>query len=540
MINFSMDKLFFRTISILMLFVFSFQTLVSAEVSLETNNLAPKSQFAQDRDKLITPVPLSPSRVLLNKIKPWVVVFFLALATQAFGQNSIKSVDPLFQAVKGTVSEERASIEKTFADQMYTLIRDIKRDSIYLNPDNKQFIGQSGFEASVNQNSAPADEEVINSLKIYNYLIYDTLYKPITLKDGTRSSFYHEVKKGSAKYGVDPYLLFMHVILERQDRTSIEHYTDKLSIKASKGHFQLQGLSLRNHLVKIYDLPREERIAKYPFTRKYETLRIFDEQVDLDEVLDFTNTTSYDPLEIELAASFLKVQMSIVDHYFPGLYSKDFVRGALSDNPTLQEKNFLTAWALFYTSGIGRYAKFNSVEDILSYSRNNNSDSYAWSKNSWRLYDYIRSIDKINGYEGFNEQNFVYSDGSLIFENTTKNPFLLIRYLLKTVQTTYLALGYFAMIGFLFAAYRVMKKSITSRDSANDQRFRKDRGKMRSQNNYRLREEFMLQKEVSRRSKKVSGKTPWITKVPVSKKGYDRNLDIGSGLASGDFLKRSA
>ncbi len=447
-----------------MLFVFSFQTIASAGISFETNNLSPKSQLAQNQEEL-TPVHISPVKTLLNKIKPWVVVFFLVISTQAFGQNSIKTIDPLFQAVKGTVSEQRADLERSFADQLYTLARDHNRNMIYLNPDNQSVLGNADFEDYVNQRSPPTTEAVREMLSVFNYLVHNTLYQPITLIDGTKSSFYHEVKKAAKAYGVDSYLLYMHAVLERLDRTSIEQYTDMISDKASKGRFQLQGVSLIDHLKRIYQMPVKERIAEYPFTRKYQSLAAFQEQVDLDEVLDFENVTSYNPLEIELAASFMKVQLSMVRHYFGDTFSENFTGRALSSKPTINEKNLLTAWTLFYTSGVGGYSKYHSLEEIFDNCKKKQPHMYTWSKYSWRLYDYIRAIDKINGYEGFNEQNFANIDGSMIFENRSKNPFTLFFYLLKTVPRTYLALGFMGMLGFLYGAYKLFKAFKRTNDS---------------------------------------------------------------------------
>ena len=451
-----MNKCFLRFFSALLLVVFSFQTLMSAEISVENNCLAPKSQVAVNSENDIRET-FSPVRVLLNKIKPWAVVFFFVLATQAFGQNSIKTIDPLFQAVKGTVSEQRVDLERSFADQLYTLARDHNRNIMYQNPDNQSVLGNPDFEDYVRQNSAPTTEAVKEMLQAFNYLVHNTLYQPLTLVNGKKSTFYHEVKRVAGEYGVDPYLLYMHAVLERLDRTSIEQYTDKISDKASKGRFQMQGVSLMDHLERIYKLPKDQRIAEYPFTKKYETFEVFRENVDLNEVLDFKNTTSYNPLEIELAASFIKVQLSMVRHYFGSDFSENFTGRALSTRPNLEQKNLLTAWTLFNTSGIGKYSKFQSMEEIFNYCKKEQPYMYTWAKYSWRLYDYIRAIDKINGYEGFNEQNFVNIDGSMIFENTSKNPFTLFFYLIKTVPRTYLALGLIGMMGFLFTAYKIAK-----------------------------------------------------------------------------------
>lgn len=477
-----------------MLFIFSFQTLLSAEISLETNCLAPMSQFAQSNYEIRE--TFSPVRNIINKIKPWLVVLFFVLATQAFGQNSIRTIDPLFEAVKGTVSEQRADIERSFADQLYTLARDHNRNIIYLNPENQSVIGRPDFEDYVNQQSAPTTEAVREMLSVFNYLVHNTIYQPITLIDGTQSTFYHEVKRVAKSYGVDPYLLYMHAVLERLDRTSVEQYTDRISDKASKGRFQMQGVSLIDHLQRIYQLPVEKRIAEYPFTKNYESLAAFQEQVDLDEVLDFKNVTSYNPLEIELAASFMKIQLSMVRHYFGEIYSGNLVGRALSSKPTFNEKNLLTAWTLFYTSGVGRYSKFHSLEEIFDNCKEKEPYMYTWSKYSWRLYDYIRTIDKINGYEGFNEQNFANIDGSMIFENQSKNPVTLFFYLIKTVPRVYLALGFIGMMGFLFASYKLVK--VFKNMSKKNQNQKKRRS---SSSQHPLNQQFLDNQQVSSRQK---------------------------------------
>ncbi|EKD29042.1 MAG: hypothetical protein ACD_79C00105G0001 [uncultured bacterium] len=240
-----------------------------------------------------------------------------------------------------------------------------------------------------------------------NVVISETLLQKLILKDtGTVTTFYDLVHKIAKEYNISPYIMFMHAVLEMQDLNPKEEILDNIVPGASRGHFQIRKNDLIRYVEQVYNLPMSEndRNKEFPFTKTYPDFESF-KKINFKDVFNILNTDQYDPLEIELAATFLKMRFKEFNKMFPGVLKNTFLQNPIPQSFSTEDKNMLTFWTLGYTynfapyEGMSMYSVFNDIKQNSFY-------NYVWGMQSWRYGEYILKIDTLVGKIGFEEKSF--------------------------------------------------------------------------------------------------------------------------------------
>lgn len=306
-----------------------------------------------------------------------------------------------------TTVTDHTRVEIEFATELNGIMYDLGAD-LFLEQ-NKKYTSYPGFYSDQRKSAENYAENAPYTLAGINYNIHATIYRPLTLVDGTTSSFYNEVMRVAEEYKVSPYLLFMHAVTERMDLKAYEGTFDALSSTASKGSFQIGKSSLFRHLRRVYELDSVERDREYPFTKNYETFEAFEDAFEIDEVLALDNDDNYNPLEIELAASFVKMHFTDMKKNFPEVFDDEFLQMPLTRAPQTEastaDRNRMTLWSLSYTADILKY-ETREMFRIFDLMHDKDLGVYNWSRLSWRIYEYVEALDRLNGYVSFEYDSF--------------------------------------------------------------------------------------------------------------------------------------
>lgn len=318
------------------------------------------------------------------------------------------NISPLYAQDPATGAlPDHVLIEQDFGTEIKGVLYDLGA-GLYLEQ-NEKYQDYPGFYDSQRKAARQyAQNSEAYTLAGINYDIHATIYRPLTLIDGTSSSFYSEVHRVAKAYNISPYLLFMHAVTERMDLNAYEGEFDRLSSTASKGSFQISPVSLMNYVKGIYELEQSEREREFPFTRNYESFKAFEKAFEPNDVLALDNDDNYNPLEIELAASFLKMHFKTMQNLFPDDFADDFLQQPipLTDlSQTSRHRNLITLWSISYTANIHNI-NARDMFGVFDEMHDRDLGVYAWTRMSWRVLNYVENIDTLQGYEGFNYNSF--------------------------------------------------------------------------------------------------------------------------------------